>query len=113
MAVAKLAQARIKTLADMKRLTEDELKALPLGIVEYNAIKEYAASHSFRTRHQSPPPKPPLPDTPTRLTHAARPRNCLPPSVSRYRSGDVRSRPLSFVAIGDDLWTIYVVVGRG
>ena len=47
MAVAKLAQARIKTLADIKRLTDDELRRLPLGIMEYNAIKKYAASLSF------------------------------------------------------------------
>ena len=52
MAVAKLAQARIKTLADIKRLTEDELKRLPLGIVEYNAIKKYAASLSFDEQPQ-------------------------------------------------------------
>ncbi|HUO10942.1 MAG TPA: hypothetical protein VM008_21760 [Phycisphaerae bacterium] len=47
MAVAKLAQARIKTLADIRRLTDEELKALPLGVAEYNAVKKYAASISF------------------------------------------------------------------
>jgi hypothetical protein len=56
MAVAKLAQARIKTLADIKRLTEDDLKALPLGIVEYNAIKKYAASLAFES-DTSPTPE--------------------------------------------------------
>jgi hypothetical protein len=47
MAVAKLAQMRIKTLADIKRLTEEELKRLPLGLSEYNAVRKYAASISF------------------------------------------------------------------
>ena len=47
MAVAKLAQARVKTLADIKRLTEEELKRLPLGVAEYNAVRKYVASISF------------------------------------------------------------------
>ena len=55
MAVAKLAQARIKTLADIKRLSEDDLKALPLGILEYNAIKKYAAAINFEEEPQDLP----------------------------------------------------------
>ncbi|MGN6367632.1 MAG: hypothetical protein ACTHN5_05165 [Phycisphaerae bacterium] len=57
MAVAKLAQARIKTLADIKRLSDDQLKALPLGIAEYNAIKKYASSLSFE-EPAAPAPQP-------------------------------------------------------
>jgi hypothetical protein len=47
MTVAKLAQARIKTLADMKRLTEEDLKRLPLALVEYAAVKRFIASLTF------------------------------------------------------------------
>lgn len=46
-AVAKLFQARIKTLADVKRLSDAELKKLPLGIGEYLAVKKFADSLSF------------------------------------------------------------------
>jgi hypothetical protein len=57
MTVAKLAQSRIKTLADIKRLTDNELKKLPLGIAEYNAIKKYASSISFEVE-TAPAPEP-------------------------------------------------------